>query len=116
MRPGHHEKKMPGDLFVWRSPDCAEVTAFHIPMAYCDGLADLPGAINTAHGGLPEGVEHTMCFYGVGDHGGGPTKAMIEKILANQDAVRGRQADLQHSSGVLRRRRRAEAPPAGGAG
>ena len=26
---------------------------------------------------------HTMCFYGVGNHGGGPSKAMIEWILAN---------------------------------
>jgi alpha-mannosidase len=96
MRPGHHEKKMPGDLFVWRSPDGAEVTAFHIPMAYCDGLADLAGAINCAKGGLPKGIEHTMCFYGVGDHGGGPTKAMIEKILANQDAFEGVKLVFSH--------------------
>jgi alpha-mannosidase len=26
---------------------------------------------------------HTMCFYGVGNHGGGPTKANIEYILEN---------------------------------
>ena len=26
-----------------------------------------------------------MCFYGVGNHGGGPSKAMIEWILANRD-------------------------------
>ena len=29
---------------------------------------------------------HTMCFYGVGNHGGGPTKANIEYILENAKA------------------------------
>ena len=28
---------------------------------------------------------HTMCFYGVGNHGGGPTKGNIEWIMANRD-------------------------------
>src|SRR3712207_2749817 len=32
------------------------------------------------------GLGHTMCFYGVGNHGGGPTKANIEYILENARA------------------------------
>jgi alpha-mannosidase len=32
---------------------------------------------------------HTMCFYGVGNHGGGPSKAMIEWILAHRHSFEG---------------------------
>jgi len=36
---------------------------------------------------LPAKVNHTMCFLGVGDHGGGPNEAMIEWVRANRDAI-----------------------------
>ncbi len=33
----------------------------------------------------PEGIDHVMCFYGVGNHGGGPTRKCVEWIAAHQD-------------------------------
>lgn len=96
MRPCHSEKKLPGDVFTWRSPDGAEVTTFHIPMAYCDNITDLHAGVKVALSGLPKGVEHTMYFYGVGDHGGGPTRAQIENIIANQNAIDGVKLVFSH--------------------
>jgi len=85
MRPGPHEMDLPGDVFQWVSPDGSEVTAFRIGSPYCYGAADLRTHIEQSVRALPPGAEHTMCFYGVGDHGGGPTKAQIEWLLAHGD-------------------------------
>jgi len=38
---------------------------------------------------LPPGCEHTMAFWGVGDHGGGPTEQIIQWIRDNRDSVPG---------------------------
>jgi len=84
MRPGPHEKALPASLFRWRSPDGAEVTAFRIAGGYTFWGKDLREHIEAALAAMPEGIEHTMCFFGVGDHGGGPTKVQIEWLLAHR--------------------------------
>jgi alpha-mannosidase len=80
MRPGPGEKTLPARLFRWRSPDGAEVTTFRLSEPYCANQEDLREHVARSLTDLPAGVEHTMCFYGVGDHGGGPTKEQIEWI------------------------------------
>jgi alpha-mannosidase len=77
MRPGPHEKALPSSLFEWRGPDGAGVTAFRIAGPYCTHAADLREHVETALAAMPDGAGHTMCFYGVGDHGGGPTREQI---------------------------------------
>ncbi|HOF17638.1 MAG TPA: alpha-mannosidase [Phycisphaerae bacterium] len=89
LRPMSKEKSLPSRLFRWAGPDGHEVTAFRLARAYCTRQAEIREHVEASLGDLPEGVEHTMCFYGVGDHGGGPTRAQIEWILANADAVPG---------------------------
>jgi alpha-mannosidase len=96
MRPGAHEKELPARLFRWRSPDGYEVTAFRIAGAYAAGAAELREHVERSLRDLPEGVEETMCFYGVGDHGGGPTRAQIEWIAAHGDAVDGARLIFSH--------------------
>ncbi|MHC4606349.1 MAG: glycoside hydrolase family 38 N-terminal domain-containing protein [Planctomycetota bacterium] len=80
-RPEAHELDLPGDLFTWRSPAGDAVTAFRL----CGGY--LSDTLDELKGKLPEAVDranrdagHTMCFYGVGDHGGGPTREQVEWI------------------------------------
>ena len=98
MRPGPHEKELPGNLFRWRSPDGSEVIAWRIferynvdtPEMMSDYITRLVSECRT------EGVEHVMCFYGVGNHGGGPTRRMIEWIVANASAIPG--CELRFSS------------------
>ena len=82
MRPNASELDLPGEIFRWRAPDGSEVTGFRIQGAYNTSKREMP---------LPEKIElhydrigaagHPfMCFYGVGNHGGAPTKANIGEI------------------------------------
>ena len=79
MRPQEHEKSLPGRLFRWRGVGGGELTTFRIARAYCcrEMSNDFLRACTTE---LPEGIEHTACFCGVGDHGGGPTETLIRQI------------------------------------
>ena len=96
MRPGPQEKKLPARLFRWRSPDGQEVTAFRIKDPYCTWFDDMTDHVRECLSDLPAGIEQTMCFYGVGDHGGGPTKRQIEWIAAHADAVEGARVVFSH--------------------
>jgi alpha-mannosidase len=91
MRPQEHEKRLPARVFRWRGyADGPEVAVFRIAGQYNsgpDGLSE--GHVRRALSELPEGLGHTMCFYGVGDHGGGPTARLIEWIRAHRDAFEG---------------------------
>jgi alpha-mannosidase len=82
MRPGAHEKSLPAQAFRWRAPEGSEVLAFRIPISYTSGAEDIEKKIDDILAGLPPELADTMCFFGVGDHGGGPTKSQIEDVLA----------------------------------
>ncbi|MDR1880093.1 MAG: hypothetical protein LBQ78_04105 [Tannerellaceae bacterium] len=83
MRPGPHEKTLPADLFWWEGVEGSRVLAFHIQDSYNSG-----SEADAVKKHLEEIVKRTenypatalMAFYGVGDHGGGPTKANIRGI------------------------------------
>jgi alpha-mannosidase len=99
MRPNRWERSLPARLFRWKS--CADgpaVLTFRIADCYSIRMAALEdgSAIRNALDALPNGIRHTMCFYGVGDHGGGPTVEMIEWIRNNRDRFDG--ARLEFSS------------------
>ena len=96
MRPQEHELQLPARLFRWRGyVGGPEVTTFRIPQCYCSGNA--PGEENfldekfvqASLTELPQGVQHTMCFVGIGDHGGGPTEEMVKWCRANRDIIPG---------------------------
>lgn len=90
MRPGEHEMKLPARLFRWRGyQNGPEVLAYRIRGAYCTGPQIDEGYIRYCLPGMPEGIRHTMCFVGVGDHGGGATAEMIEWIRDHTTAFKG---------------------------
>ena len=91
MRPQEHELTLPTRVFRWRGyADGPEVTTFRIAGAYCTGGEELSEwNIRRALEALPDGLSHTMCFYGVGDHGGGPTAQLLAWITAHQEAFDG---------------------------
>lgn len=91
MRPQEHEMTLSVRLFRWRGFETGpEITTFRIAGSYNTWeTAQMDGQIKRACEGLPEGMTHTMCFYGVGDHGGGPTEQMIRWITEHQDAIDG---------------------------
>lgn len=93
MRPGPHENAALCDLFTWRSPDGSEVLTYRIPFSYGDGiygLEDRPerGSMSLTclkATALCERAEQSGCpqmaFFGVGNHGGGPTIAELNSAL-----------------------------------
>ncbi len=80
MRPGPHEMTLPGPYFWWESPDGTRVLTYRIPHEYCSSGADLGYQIDKSLAQLPADARELMVFYGVGNHGGGPTKANLDSI------------------------------------
>jgi alpha-mannosidase len=88
-RPGPHEKALPASVFWWESPDGTRILACRAPHHYGSGPDDIEQRILTAYEQTQEPLHHVMCFYGVGNHGGGPTKANLEaihRVNARRDA------------------------------
>ena len=89
-RPGTNEKELPAALFRWQSPDGAEVLAYRVPAGYAGWDAvSLEHKVRGTIATRQDGVEHVMCLYGVGNHGGGPTRALVEWITEHRDAYDG---------------------------
>jgi alpha-mannosidase len=70
--------QLPFKLFWWQSPDGSKVLTY-FPHDYALGIEPEPLARDVAQArqrnpGLPE----MMHLFGVGDHGGGPTRAMLD--------------------------------------
>lgn len=95
-RPSPQDFKLPGKTFRWRGPKGGEIIAFRMYPCYTTRSDDLHGQILLALEHADPNLDHTMCFYGVGNHGGGPTKANIEFILENRHAFEG--AELRFST------------------
>lgn len=83
MRPDATEKELTHTLFQWRGPSGDTVQTYRIALHYStfarsveEKLRDMMELPNFT-------AEHDwMIFYGVGNHGGGPTKEQIAQILA----------------------------------
>ena len=87
MRPSPHEKGMPGGrVFWWEADDGSRVMAFRIPNTYGTWGDYLRKHIHIVAAELKDPQNQLMCFYGVGNHGGGPTIENIESIHALQQA------------------------------
>lgn len=85
MRPMPHEKGLPGRLFWWQADDGSRVLALRLPFEYCTWGKDLEQHIRRCAGELKPPFDELMCFYGVGNHGGGPTRENIESIRRLND-------------------------------
>src|SRR5918911_761852 len=80
LRPGPHELELPGPYFWWEAPDGSRVLAYRIPHEYCSPRGDIGYHVDKSLAQLPKDRPELMVFYGVGNHGGGPTRANIESI------------------------------------
>ncbi len=90
MRPMQHEMSLPGPLFNWEGNGGGEIMTWRIPRSYNAESPDvlqqnILSALEAANVEIP----HVMVFYGIGNHGGGPTRNLIEWILENQDFGKG---------------------------
>ena len=85
MRPDPREKAMDHDIFEWVSPDGSSVTTCRILDPYCFNFDEVEKLENRFL--FLEENEKTECdalplFYGVGNHGGGPTIKNLETLRA----------------------------------
>jgi len=80
MRPSPQEKGLPGRTFWWESDDGSRVLTYRIPFEYCTWGKDIEKHVRRHMGEFKDPFNDLMCFYGVGNHGGGPTKENIESI------------------------------------
>jgi len=82
MRPMPHEKNLPQSLFLWESMDGSQVNTYRIPFFY---------NIDQSRFEVFEDVKNLeepydmMAFYGVGNHGGGPTIELIDRMKRELD-------------------------------
>ncbi|MGO9342294.1 MAG: glycoside hydrolase family 38 C-terminal domain-containing protein, partial [Acidimicrobiales bacterium] len=84
MRPDEKEKSISSPLFEWVGSDGTAITTYRIPFSYStdalgeeEMLRDRTSKLleNSNELGIP-----LMCFFGVGNHGGGPTRAALRTI------------------------------------
>ena len=94
-RPDPTELTLPAPFFRWLSPDGASVYAYRLPFHYNMYQTSVPKKVDdlltayrkpsalTANGkSLHTFGDEWALFYGVGNHGGGPTKKHIREIIA----------------------------------
>jgi alpha-mannosidase len=86
MRPNKIENpECPQGPFWWESADGSRVLAFRLLGAYGTGPEDvIPAALQGVAARFDEQVRDLMFFYGVGNHGGGPTIATLRSLEALQ--------------------------------
>lgn len=76
MRPASHEKHLESDLFNWISPDGSCVSVHRIPEGYgynFRSIEQLEARMDEINEKTVSDSDATFLFYGVGNHGGGPT-------------------------------------------
>jgi alpha-mannosidase len=96
MRPGPHEYRLPSPVFWWESADGSRVLTYRLPHEYCAPREDLGYHLDKSIAQLPERWSEMMAFYGVGNHGGGPTRENLESIRRLDGA--GNMPHLRHST------------------
>jgi alpha-mannosidase len=84
MRPGRHENdNIPWPVFWWETPDGSRVLAMRIMTGYtAANVSELLHHIQEtpARHMQPPLLTDAHCFYGVGNHGGGPTKEQLAAV------------------------------------
>ena len=88
LRPQEHELPLPAHLFLWEGADGSRVPAHRISMNYASWWGEEEPALEKVELGrklaLEEGTP-LMVFYGVGNHGGGPTIRSVKALEALRD-------------------------------
>src|SRR5271169_6749034 len=74
--------KIAHKLFWWEAPDGSRILTY-FPHDYANGIEPPKMAEDLAAYAAPLGGE-MMHLYGVGDHGGGPTRTMLDTVLRLQ--------------------------------
>jgi alpha-mannosidase len=90
--------KFPYKLFWWEAPDGSRVLTY-FPHGYGNGISPVRCSEFLAHDvPLCSGYHENMLLYGVGDHGGGPTRQMLDAAVRWQNSPHAAFPSLQWST------------------
>lgn len=95
-RPGNDDCPLPDDLFTWVGYDGSAVTACRTH-GYGTGLGKAEEKVRRAVDECGDDQAH-ICLWGVGDHGGGPSRQDILALDALADALRKDDVRLLHTT------------------
>src|SRR5579883_70141 len=86
MRPQQDERQLEAALFQWEAPSCDQVTTYRLPLHYSNHQYSVREKLRLLHFfDLFTPRQPWMIFYGVGNHGGGPTIKQIKEVIAAQE-------------------------------
>ncbi len=91
--PGTPGSELPADLFSWKGLDGSQVTVLRSPDMYNSGLGKVGEKITAFLQNEKENRDPGLLLWGVGNHGGGPSRRDIETI-----AELSRELPLIHST------------------
>jgi alpha-mannosidase len=77
---GNDTTKFPYKLFWWEAPDGSRVLSY-FPQAMGTSFDPVRGSYDMGEYRQAAGLSEIMLLYGVGDHGGGPTRAMLDEAM-----------------------------------
>lgn len=80
LRPGPHESDFRDTVFWWEAPDGSRVLGYRIPFEYCSPPGPVDHHTEKSLQALGTDLDAVMVLFGVGNHGGGPTRANIDSI------------------------------------
>lgn len=104
MRPQIQEKSIPEHLFWWQGVDGTKALTFRILFTYADGSLSVEPLMKRSIAELSsQHLRDAMQFFGVGDHGGGPTKANMASIKQVQSERARRRSSTARRIGTLPR-------------
>ena len=81
-RPAPDEKELPEGMFWWESPDGTRVLTCRPPGHYPYWEDEVAPRVREHASRVVRGLRDVPSFYGVGNHGGGPTRGQIAAIVA----------------------------------
>ena len=98
--------KLPMKIFWWQSPDGSRVLTY-FPHDYANDIDPVQIAKDVARSReLNSGVTEMMHLFGVGDHGGGPTRSMLNTGVHWSDPENGLSAyEMGRGAGIFLRHR-----------
>lgn len=96
MRPMEHEMTLPANDFIWRAPDGKEVLTSRIIGGYGTWKDCHKDSLEYVLKNADSEIGHVMCFWGVGDHGGGPLREELDWVLAHRNDYPGVEIRFSH--------------------
>jgi alpha-mannosidase len=71
-RPDPRERDLPADYFWWEGVDGSRVLAARLTAHYEGSPEELPDRVARSAAAAHPALRQVLCFFGIGDHGGGP--------------------------------------------